>query len=271
MNSQLEQENKQYAIPRDILSNINAKYIIRKRETDGSKRANNLLKNKYLTYGTMKRLKNYFDYLNPVQQREEFEIVGGEPMRQFIEKTLQSERNRTNMSTQNKVMSAPPSAMDNTLHGASGDVNMDLSEAEVKDRKKRGALAVIINENSEILLGKRSAFKNSWNPSKYALFGGGIEKGEEPIDAVKRELMEEAGLKLTHFVDSFNIVSPPNTVDYVFIAKAPENQEVKLNEEHTEHNWYSLDEIKDLDAVPMLYECIELALNKMNKKSIYNK
>jgi ADP-ribose pyrophosphatase YjhB (NUDIX family) len=271
MNSQLQQEDKQYPIHRDILNSINAKYIIRKSNSDGSKRANNLLKTKYLTYSTLKRLKNFFDYLNPVQQREEFELVGGEAMRQFVEKTLQSERNRTNLHTQNKVVSAAPSAMDNTLRGASGDVNMDLSEAEIKDSKKRGALAVIVNEENKVLIVKRAPFRGSWMPNKHALVGGGIEQGEEPIDAARREVNEESGLKLNHFVDSFNIISPPNTVDFVFIAKAPENQEVKLNEEHTEHGWYSLDEIKELDSVPMLYECIELALNKMKEKSIYKK
>lgn len=271
MNSQLYNQDKQHPIPKEILAKIQAKLYTSQGDNEGIKRAKNLLKNGTCSYPVLKRLKNFFDYLDPQTQSAQFELAGGNDMRQFVERTLQSEREQTKQSNQNKQTFAAPSAMDNTLRGASGDVNMDLSEAEVKDRKKRGVLAVIVNEEKKTLIVKRAHFKGSWMPDKFGFVGGGIEKGEEPIDAVKREIWEESGLKIDHFIDSFNIVSPPNTVDYVFIAKAPENQEVKLNEEHTEHNWYSLDEIKDLDSVPMLYECIELALNKMKEKSIYNK
>jgi dATP pyrophosphohydrolase len=271
MNSQLYNQDKQYPIPKDILSRIQAKLFSGGGENDGTKRAKNLIKTGYLTYSTLKRLKNFFDYLDPNQQALQFELAGGQAMRQFVENTLQSERETTDIQSQNKSTSAPPSAMDNTLHGSSGDVNMDLSEAQVKDKRKRGALAVIINEENKVLIVKRAPFKGSWMPNKYALVGGKIEKGEEPIDAAKREAIEECGLKLEHFVDSFNIVSPPNIVDYAFIAKAPKGQEVKLNEEHTEFKWLSLDEIKKLDAVPMLYECVELSLNKLMEKGIYKK
>lgn len=271
MNSQLYNQDKQYTIPKEILAKIHAKLYTAQGDNEGTKRAKNLIKNGFCTYAMLKRLKNFFDYLDPQTQAAQFELAGGDLMRQFVERTLQSEREQTKLSTQNKQTFAAPSGMDNTLRGASGDVNMDVNESEVKDKNKRGALAVIVNEDRKTLIVKRAPFKGSWMPNKHALVGGGIEKGEEPIDAVRREIWEESGLKIDHFVNSFNIVSPPNTVDYVFIAKAPENQEVKLNEEHTEHGWYSLDEIKDLDGVPMLDECIELALNKLNEKSIYSK
>jgi 8-oxo-dGTP pyrophosphatase MutT (NUDIX family) len=275
MNSQLYDQNKQYPIPKEILVRIQAKLFSADDENSGTKRAKNLLKNGVCNYGMLKRLKNFFDYLDPNTQHQQYELAGGQPMKSFVEKTLQSERSNTNSSNQTNNTFMPSSAMDNTLHGSSGDVNMDLSESEVKGKKKRGALAVIVNEDDKVLIVKRSPFRGSWMPNKHGLIGGGIEKGEEPIDAARREAIEESGLKIEHFVDSFNIVSPPNTVDYVFIAKAPKNQEVKLNEEHTEYKWVTLDEVKLLQdkklTVPMLYECIELALNKLKEKSIYKK
>lgn len=271
MNSQLYSQDKQYTIPKEILAKIQAKLYTAQGENEGTKRAKNLVKNGYCTYPMLKRLKNFFDYLDPQIQATQFELAGGNEMRQFIERTLQSEREQSKLANQSKQTFSAPSAMDNTLRGASGDVNMDVNESDIKDKKKRGAIAVIVNEERKVLIVKRAPFKNSWMPDKHALVGGGIEKGEEPIDAVRREIWEESGLKIDHFVDSFNIVTPPNTVDYVFIAKAPENQEVKLNEEHTEYNWLSLEEIEKYDTVPMLKECIELALNKLNEKSIYNK
>ncbi len=271
MNSQLQAQDKQYPIPRNILTRIQAKMFSAGGDTDGIKRAKNLLKTKYLTYETLKRLKNFFDYTNPHEHAIKFELAGGNEMKTFVEKTLQSERSGAAMSKQTNTTSMPHSAFDNTLHGASGDVNMDISESEAKGKKSRGALTVIVNEENKVLIVKRAPFKGSWMPDKHALVGGGIEAGEEPIEAAKREAMEESGLQLEHFVDSFKIMTPPNTVDHVFVAKAPKDQKVKLNEEHTEFGWYSLEEIAKLDSVPKLAECVELALNKLNEKSIYNK
>jgi dATP pyrophosphohydrolase len=275
MNNQLHHklDVNPVAIPKEILATINAKVMTSTPQTQGYQRAKDLLKNRTLNYGMLKRLKNFFDYTDPSTQPVQFELVGGQAMRNFIEKTLQSERSQTQITNQNKSVSMPPGAMDNTLNVGDGSVKMDISESEIKDKKSRGALAVIVNEENKVLIVKRTPFKGSWMPNKHALIGGSIEEGEEPIDAAKREAMEESGLKLEHFVDSFNIVSPPNTVDYVFIAKAPKNQEVKLNEEHTAYRWASLEEISKIreECVPMLAECVELALNKLREKSIYSK
>jgi 8-oxo-dGTP pyrophosphatase MutT (NUDIX family) len=270
MNSQLYKEAKHYPIPRGILMKVNAK-LATSPESDGKRRAKNLVKMGYCTYPMLKRMKNFFDYLDPKKQALQFELVGGNEMKNFVEQTLQSERERTNISNQNKVMSAPPSPVDSSLN-INQTPRMGVSENDLpEDKKSRGALAVIVNEEGKALIVKRAPFEGSWMPNKHALVGGGIEEGEEPINAARREAMEETGLTLEHFIDEFIILSPPNTVDHVFIAKAPENPQVTLNNEHTEHGWYGLDEIDQLDAVPMLKDCVELALNKMQEKSIYSK
>lgn len=272
MNSQLHHkfDVQPIAIPREILNVINAKLMTSNPQTPGYQRGKDLLKNRTLNYGTLKRLKNFFDYCDPNVQRDQFELAGGQGMRHFVEKTLQSSREETKLQNKNKSVSMPPGAMDNTLNAGDGSVKMDLAESEVAGKKPRGALAVIVNEENKVLIVKRTPFKGSWMPNRLALIGGGIEEGEEPIDAAKREAMEESGLKLEHFVDSFNIVSPPDTVDYVFVAKAPKNQEVKLNEEHTSYKWASLEEIGKIpdECVPMLYECVELALSKIEKRKL---
>lgn len=274
MNNQLQHkfDVQPVVIPSDILNVIHTKLMTSNPQTQGYQRGKDMIKNRTLNYGTLKRLKNFFDYCDPNVQGEQFELAGGQAMRNFVEKTLQSGRAETEISRQNKSVSMPPGAMDNTLNAGDGSVRMDVSESETKDKKARGALAIIVNEDNKILIVKRTPFEGSWMPNKHAVVGGKIEEGEEPIDAAKREAFEESGLKLEHFVDSFNIVSEGNKIDYVYIAKAPKDQVIKLNEEHTEHGWYSLEEIAGLDSVPMLAEFIELALQKLNKKnSIYNK
>lgn len=270
MNSQLYKEGKHYPIPQNILMKINAK-MMSSNDKEGIRRAKNLLKMRYVTYPMLKRLKNFFDYLNPKKQIAQFELAGGLEMKNFVEQTLQSERERTNISKQTNITSTPPSAFDNTLN-LNQTPRMDVSETEMPtDSRNRGALAAIVNEEGKVLVVKRAPFEGGWMPNKYALVGGGIEEGEEPIDAARRETMEESGLTLEHFVDSFVILTPPNTIDHVFVAKAPENPQVILNNEHTDFGWYGLDEIDQLDTVPMLKDCIELALNKLREKSIYSK
>lgn len=54
---------------------------------------------------------------------------------------------------------------------------------------------VIINENDEILLQKRSRFKRA-NPSKWGICGGKVDFGETPLEAGIRETLEEIGILL---------------------------------------------------------------------------
>lgn len=273
MNNALKQQEhngKVYPLPPQLLQAINAKVISANPASKGYKRAKNLRNTRSVNYSTLKGLKNFFDYFNAQTQQEEYNLIGGDLMRNFVEATLNSERSQTSISKEVNNTSMPVSAMDNTLH-LQGDVKMDINESEIENPVHRGAVAVILKEDGSALIVKRAPFRNSWMPGKFGLPGGKIDKGEEPIEAAKREIREEAGLVIEHFVDTFNVVTPPNKVDHVFVAKAPQNQEVKLNEEHTEFNWVGLNELDKYDGVPLLKECIELALDKLQKKTIYSK
>jgi len=64
----------------------------------------------------------------------------------------------------------------------------------------------IILKDEKILLIKR---KNPPFKDKWALPGGFIEYGEKTEDAVKREILEETGLK-TEIIDILGVYSDPN-------------------------------------------------------------
>lgn len=53
----------------------------------------------------------------------------------------------------------------------------------------------IINSKKEILIQKRSS-KKSLEPNVWAMTGGSVIKGENPLDTLKREVFEELGIKL---------------------------------------------------------------------------
>lgn len=56
---------------------------------------------------------------------------------------------------------------------------------------KRAVVAIIKDDKGNVLMGKRQ------DSGKYSLPAGGIEDGEHPRDAIKREIREETGLDMT--------------------------------------------------------------------------
>ena len=63
---------------------------------------------------------------------------------------------------------------------------------------------VIINDENEILLQKRSRYKRA-NPSKWGICGGKVDLGETPLGAGIRETFEEIGIRLKK--DEFKFLS----------------------------------------------------------------
>jgi 8-oxo-dGTP pyrophosphatase MutT (NUDIX family) len=57
--------------------------------------------------------------------------------------------------------------------------------------------ALILVENDGYLMQLRDRRSDIWYPDHWGLFGGGVEKGEDPFAALARELDEELELKLT--------------------------------------------------------------------------
>lgn len=55
--------------------------------------------------------------------------------------------------------------------------------------------AILRNSKGEILFQLRD--EKGRNPNKWAIFGGGIEENETPLNALIREINEELGIKLT--------------------------------------------------------------------------
>jgi 8-oxo-dGTP diphosphatase len=101
--------------------------------------------------------------------------------------------------------------------------------------------ALIFNEAGEILL-----LKHRFRPgSGWGLPGGFLEKGEQPLDALKRELREEIGMEV-ECTEIFAARSfrKPKQVEVLFRCRAkgvasPRNMEVERAE------WFSLTSLPD--------------------------
>lgn len=59
-------------------------------------------------------------------------------------------------------------------------------------KDKNVAAIVLFNTSGEVLLQKKD-MRYPWFPGKWCLFGGSIEDGESPLEAIQRELKEELG------------------------------------------------------------------------------
>ncbi|HEY1179695.1 MAG TPA: NUDIX domain-containing protein [Phytomonospora sp.] len=68
--------------------------------------------------------------------------------------------------------------------------------ADTGARSRVSAYAVAVDERERILLARLSAESAVFEPGLWHLPGGGVDPGEQPVEALARELREETGLEL---------------------------------------------------------------------------
>jgi len=250
-------KDKQYKIPLNILKSIEiAKASTSNR--NGLKRANFMLKNGHLTYQAMKRLKNFFDYFNPqTDDQNQFVLAGGQPMKAFIETSLNADRNAVKTGKEVRRDITPNSNSELKPYQIPR-----LNEEKKKKEKSKNSVAVIVNNDNKILLLKRGE-KAPWMSSKWSLVGGGIEKGETPQQAVEREIEEETGLEVKKFTKSFTIERHADSIEHIFACRYNgEPTDITLDKENSNYGWYDTSEMEYLDIVPHLIEYITLVFKK---------
>jgi len=98
---------------------------------------------------------------------------------------------------------------------------------------------VFLFKDEKILIGKR---KNSFGEGLYSLPGGHLEGGEEFLDACKREVLEETGIKIDEIGEfcSINDIQEGDDKHYVilyFIAQWKQGQEPKNMEPEKCEGW----------------------------------
>ncbi len=108
---------------------------------------------------------------------------------------------------------------------------------------------VIINENDEILLQKRSRFKRA-NPSKWGICGGKVDLDETPLDAGVRETFEEIGIILNKEELKFLSMDTNEKSHFTvyYVRKNIDLNECKLQQEELEEvRYFKIEELQDLD------------------------
>lgn len=118
-----------------------------------------------------------------------------------------------------------------------------------KEHRQPGAWAVIYcSATDKFLMGKRSSKVNkggAWN-----LFGGRIDDGERPREALVRELDEEAGLnvKPRHLAKLHTATRRLRSGDaerdmHYYVIKAEREFSPRLNREHSDFRWFKAEQL----------------------------
>jgi dATP pyrophosphohydrolase len=117
------------------------------------------------------------------------------------------------------------------------------------------------NGRTQYLLLKRTPEREGfWQPVT-----GGVEEGETRIDALKREVTEETGIKgilgIIEGIHYLEFSDPYLNKEYVYGVEVSADEKVVIDEnEHSEFRWYSLQETLRL----MKWKENKEALKKLN-------
>jgi mutator protein MutT len=125
-------------------------------------------------------------------------------------------------------------------------------------------VAIIRNEQGDILLARRNEpdLKDAHN--KWEFVGGGIEFGESPEEAIKREVLEEAGVeveivKLLPKVFSEMLNQETQVIILSYECKILSGElKAGLDQEIAELKFVPLNEVKNYNAFKNIQKTIEL-------------
>ena len=115
----------------------------------------------------------------------------------------------------------------------------------MKEIKTNLAVSGIVIKNDKFLLLKRVKPPFSWCPP-----GGRVKEHEGFIEAVEREILEEAGIKVKIIMPISVWYGKHNQADLYsvdFLCKYIDG-EVTISKEHSEASWFSLIELNKLEV-----------------------
>lgn len=115
------------------------------------------------------------------------------------------------------------------------------------------SIICIYNKEGKILLQKRTADAPTY-PSHWALFAGTVEKGEEPLETLKREMIEELEYKIQQ--PKFHFIIEHDGPKHFFSEKFKEGSSLVLHEGDA-MQWILLSELDNVKIVEYHKEAIK--------------
>jgi 8-oxo-dGTP diphosphatase len=123
---------------------------------------------------------------------------------------------------------------------------------------------LVITHNEKVLLIRRAQHKKLW-PGKYNAPGGHVERGEDPLQAGRRELFEETGIQVETLHLRGMIVAEtglPGSGILVFIYQGAVTDATLIASDEGEPVWAHPDHLSELDLVSDSPKLFELTLEQ---------
>jgi 8-oxo-dGTP pyrophosphatase MutT (NUDIX family) len=131
---------------------------------------------------------------------------------------------------------------------------IDLGLFAEGETMPKGSAVVIFDEEGRVLILLRPKTVR-WGAGKWALPGGHIEEGENPIDAAVREVKEETTLAIPS-PQQFHV---SNNGEVVYFVSDSFTGEVEIDFEHDDFAWARPEDLTNYNKVPALEELIHRA------------
>jgi len=137
----------------------------------------------------------------------------------------------------------------------------------MEDKKHIVAITALIKNKAgdKFLIVKRHKNEIAF-PGKWAFPGGKVEKGQNVLETLKKEIMEEVGLEIEDskkFIKDYTFIRPDNhnVVGLCFevIAKT---EDVTISEDAEDFKWITPEELLDFDYIEGMEEEIKIVFNK---------
>ena len=118
------------------------------------------------------------------------------------------------------------------------------SDNEDSTSTKRASVCLFINELKQFLLIKRG-MDTTVEPGKWATVGGKVEPGEHYVEAIAREVREETQIDIPEdsYIHCYEETDPMGYNVCYFAAFLPSKTPIKLNEENTDYDWFTTDNL----------------------------
>ena len=124
-----------------------------------------------------------------------------------------------------------------------------------------GVVGGLLERDGKILL-VREAQRKGPDSGKWNHPAGWIDVGENPVEAVKREVLEESGFSFTpkYLLGIYSLErkdiekelgATPHAIKIIFIGDISETSSGKLEDDVTEAKWFSPDEIYAMDNMTL--------------------
>jgi 8-oxo-dGTP diphosphatase len=135
---------------------------------------------------------------------------------------------------------------------------------------KVGQKIVVFNQNSEVLLMRRSvncSRAGGWD------FPGGSLEDEEPLAGIERETKEEAGISISN-LHPVSIVTHggedknSRTLMIGYTADVDSDQQITLSWEHDQYQWLSIDQALEIDLPNVHQAFLQAAIEFRRVKEV---